>query len=97
MTVRFLSIYPCIFLSIFTQANAPLYGKEDDHDYPFGCYFMVMPSSSHYAKQWFSPSGHFLQIDPKNEVIHCGSKTSISAVYSTNGGETKMYYQVKSD
>lgn len=56
---------------------------------------MYEPRSFHSIKQWFSPTGSFLQIEPIREEVECGSTLTVDVAYTTEANtKYKFYYEV---
>ena len=58
-------------------------------------YDMHTPRTYHTVKQWYSPSGSFLQMEPPEGQIPCRGVLEIPVRYTTEANTNfKLYYQV---
>ena len=56
---------------------------------------MYVPQAYYSVKQWYSPSGSFVQIEPVYDSVQCGSSINLNVRYTTNGDANyKFHYQV---
>ena len=65
------------------------------YSYQSGRYQVYTPQAHLSVKQWFSPSGSFVQFEPVHTTARCGAPLSLNVTYTTDENTNyKFHYQV---
>lgn len=76
------------------QSYSPYYGGRH---YYGGSYLQVYtPTTYHNIKKWYSPSNSYIQIEPVEEPVRCGTNLSLIIHYTTPPNTNYKFHYIVS-